>query len=108
MNTPRTDSLEKTHPSPREQRELCAQLETELAAVIAERDDAIQRYATECLSNDLFAQLQRAKQRADAAECACAELRMVVAEFCKGQQWADAIWKAQPHIKPLFDLCSTK
>jgi hypothetical protein len=38
MSTPRTDALEKKHPSPREQTELCRTLETELAAVTKERD----------------------------------------------------------------------
>ena len=34
-DTPRTDALEKKHPSPREQRELCIELEQELSLATA-------------------------------------------------------------------------
>ena len=32
------------------------------------------------------------------------ELEAAIKAFAKDQQWAYSAWKAQPHIKPLFDI----
>jgi len=33
-----------------------------------------------------------------------ARLQTAINEFCEKHSWADERWKAQPHIKALFDL----
>jgi hypothetical protein len=33
-----------------------------------------------------------------------ARLQSAINEFCEKHSWADERWKAQPHIKALFDL----
>lgn len=51
----------------------------------------------------------RYAEDADIAATICAqrdELLAAVKAFCAGSSWVAAEWKAQAHIKPLFDLAA--
>lgn len=62
MNTPRTDALDKKHPSPREQRDLCVELETELADAKLARDKAQEDWSeTAILLAQEYAKLKKCR-----------------------------------------------
>jgi hypothetical protein len=87
------------------------QLEIELNAVTAELDAAIQFVQNGRSWNSpdsLLAEIAQLNKQLAAVIAERDALRMAITEFCEGQKWACEEWKNQDHIKPMFDLCSTK
>ena len=60
-------------------------------------EDLDQCKATECDKHDDW----YAKQLQAEVKC----LRVAITEFCAKQEFAVEAWRAQPHIKKLFDIC---
>ena len=64
--------------------------------------DAIERAATDDAGN--VTRMEPIWRGLEKLERENAKLKGAIKAFCDGQQWADPRWKAQSHIKPLFEV----